>query len=82
MGMKNPPQNGREHSVGAKRPTTNDLFLRLAKTERARSAKADNVFRKLRQSMNFSDHDDITPQTTRPLTRDASLELKIAARDA
>lgn len=42
--------------MGIHKQTTRDLFKAIADTERARSAKADSVFRQLRQGLNDGNH--------------------------
>jgi len=63
----------------ARRPTTSDLFLRLAKTERARRAKAENAFRRLRKTSLDEGVADPEKIVGNAVAR-ASLDLKIAAR--
>ncbi len=53
--------------MGMQKVTTRDLFRTLGKTERTRSAKADSVFRQLRQGLQPSNSPaNATPQEPSP----------------
>lgn len=77
------PNTLRGRASEARRPTTSDLFLKLAKTERARRAKAENVFRRLRKTSvdnRDGEHGADTDKGVGNAVARASLDLKIAAR--